>query len=231
MAPGHLREEKKKIKENKMWSLKKKVKIALYGALIYWLGGLGYASWKSVQHHSQAEQRADINHNGLEPDEAINAYKSIGLNGEQIFARLNYDDCRFARLFRSAMQQPDLREICLDNVKDFIDYKFEEERWGYVATGYFHIMKRGLMEEKLARKLSDRDDIPGISMEEAEAAYHLAFKQTERLDGLSFDIFEEPTPHREGMSQHLKFALLPFKLAELDSASNLGRYLRQEEKK
>src|SRR3989338_8475441 len=105
-----------------MQNLKKKVKIALCGALLYWLGGVGYATWGIEQHNSRAEQIADINHNGLEPDEAINAYKSIGLNGEQIFARLSYADSRFARLIRGAMQQPGLREICLDTARELIDY-------------------------------------------------------------------------------------------------------------
>ena len=212
-----------------MQNLKKKVKIALCGALLYWLGGVGYAVCKSVQHHSRAEQVADINHNGLEPDEAILAYKSIGLNGEQIFARLSYADSRFARLIRGAMQQPGLREICLDTAREFIAYRFEEGGLGYPATGYFYIMKNGsLLEIKVARKLADRDGIPGISMEEAENAYHLIFKQNEKLDGLSFDIFEELTSKP---FLRIKSFLFPFKLAELDSTSNLGKYLRQEERK
>ena len=128
------------------------------------------------------------------------------------------------------MQQPGLREICLDTAREFIDYRFKEGSLGYPATGYFRIMKNGsLLEIKVARKLADRDGMPGISMEEAENAYHLAFKQNERLDGLSFDIFEEPTP-RVGCLSILNFALFPFKLAELDSTSNLGKYLRQEER-
>ncbi len=150
----------------KIWKIYLALGIAYFS---YYIGGSVHSIKTNNRYRAEAIQKADINKNGLlEVSEVLEAYKKIGLSGEQIFNKLN-NKSRFS-LIQKLCQTEEGKERSLEWILSTFD---PEEISGSTFPGgsaYHYEVFR-----KLVRILVDSDKDGKINLEEAERAYKLAY--------------------------------------------------------
>jgi hypothetical protein len=173
---------------------------------LYWIGGVKYSGDKFLRDYNRAVQETDVNRDGIDVEEAINFYKKLGDNNEELLDRIGW----------SALENY-LKKISSEKE---ISFAFE------MLKDYFRdIMYNKRNKIKYRKSLSSLVDVKcdGLSEKDVINAFKIAYNGG-KIKRLEIDIPMHFTPKKDAIKS-FELLLCPYLLHE---GTELDNYFKKK---